>query len=123
MMNFNIVITPVFWIILRTYSWSLFPAGTPLAAYVLVGLHHILPLFTSIVNLLLTKQYFLHKTSKIVLIMTLVYIPTNLFGCYLMGEPIYPYWFDWSNPLLTLSVFLSQSFLLYHLQNMLATYT
>jgi len=105
-MGFNIVITILFWVVLaplvfKDLSWH----GYDLFLRSRMTFLHIMPLVSSIVNLVMTDMRFLKKDWKYVFMCGVLYIPANGLGTWVAGHPLYPI-VDWKNPLETVILFL-----------------
>ena len=67
---------------------------------------HSMPIFTSVIELLITKMCFLKKDSKWVFLVAILYIPVNYYGTIDKGEPVYNWnYLDWKTPKTTFACF------------------
>ena len=70
-------------------------------------------MFTSVVELLITKMCFLKKDSKWVFFVAIMYIPVN-FAYTKLDNPVYPWAaLNWDDPIMTLGLFVFQACFMY----------
>ena len=120
--GFNVVITPIFWIVLNFVVIDEIKKGNYWIAFIF-AVHHLFPIAASLLNLWLNDEYCLAKDEKWVFLGGLLYVPTNYIGTKVEGHPLYPYPGDWSNPTLSLIVYVAQAFVLVYIQKKLVAYT
>ena len=109
----NLVITPIFWILMAKEIFPYLPNhGWGLILQIVYATHHLFPLITSILNLVLTDQYFAKRDYKMLFKVGLAYLGANLFGTWYTGQSVYGPPFDWDKPLTALFFFVLQAFIL-----------
>ena len=123
-MGFNIVITPIFWLILAPMIFPNIDYSTGAGKWEAfeMGFVHGAPIIVSTFELLATDMVFLHRDSWICFCAGIVYAVFNLWGSVNLKKGIYPI-LDWSNPVLTLIGYLMQAPVLYGINMCIATKT
>ena len=93
----NLVITPLFWIILApmvfpTLKWT----GLDLFMRCHMTTLHSFPIICSTLNIVLTDMKLVPEHWKRMVGLGVIYVFANGLGCYMMGHPEYPI-ADWVN--------------------------
>ena len=122
-LGFNIVITPVFWTFLAPHCvYEPFAKGDYFVVFMMT-IHHTFPIISSLANLGLNKQYLLKKDRTVLFWAAFLYVPVNYWGTMHNPEPVYPYPADWSNFVLSFTLYFIQAPLMYWLHGSLADET
>ena len=124
-MGFNIVITPIFWLILAPMIFPHIDYSTSEGKYTAFEMCfvHGVPICVTTFELLVTDMVFLHRDSWICAGAGVAYTFFNLAGVInLPGHMIYPI-LDWKHPFLTFIGYLLQAPVLYGINMCIATKT
>lgn len=123
-MGFNIVITPIFWLLLAPMIFPNIDYSTSAGKWEAFEMSfvHSVPLMVSTFELLATEMVFLHQDSWICGGAGVVYTFFNLWGCIDLKHMIYPI-LDWSHPWATFFGYLCQAPVLYGINTCIATKT
>lgn len=133
-MGFNILFTPIWWLILSDSTFQAIEAAyssnaalVPWGKYLKVSeyLIHSLPLGVSIFELLTTEMVFLHRDSGYLFGASIVYTIFNLVSYLVLKHPVYDvYPLDWkTNFRYSLCFYLAQAPVMWFINEMLATCT